>query len=363
MTEDPELIEDGGVQGSASLGDRWDEIKQRESFVAIGALIAVALTPWIMVRAPITSDIIQGYSALPPLIMIYGIVVLGFNLLLGYLKLVSFGHAAFFGGAAYAAGILSNLSYGSPILMVVVGVVAATLLAWVIGFLSIRRGGVYFAVLTLTFGQMMYFWSQGPGAWLTNGSDGYTAVQTEPLLGMIDIHGEIAFFGSILYLFIGGLTVLTVIVTYRILNSPYGLILKAIGQNEQRVNFVGLNVWRYKLMAFILSGAFAGLGGALFTIHESYVPLGSLYWVQSGDFVIMTALGGAGTVVGPVLGAAVFAWTEFVLSGFPLLGNFWLLILGLIFATVVWLFSDGLWGLITSIGKRIRAAVESGGEN
>lgn len=351
MSDEP--IEDGGaVEQTPAISDRLNEFTERESFVAVAAVVAVALVPWLLVDAPVLSEIIQGYRGLPSLIMIFGIVVLGFNLLLGYIRLISFGHAAFFGGAAYAAGIFSDAVLGSPLAMVVVGTVVATLLAWIIGYLSIRRGGVYFAVLTLTFGQMLYYLALGPAKALTNGDNGFTSVQLNPVLGVFELEHALPLVGNWMYVLAGGFAVLAIVAVNRIVNSPYGLIFRAIGQNEQRVEFLGLHVWRYKLMAFILSGTFAGIGGSLFTIHEVYVPLGSLYWVQSGDFIIMTVLGGLGSLVGPVLGAAVFLYIENVVSGFAGLGSYWLLILGIVFATVVWLFPEGLWGIIkTGVGR------------
>ena len=304
---------------------------------------------------------IGGYSGLPSLVLIYGIIVIGFNLLLGYTGLLSFGHAAFFGTAAYGAGIFSAQVSGSPILMLLVGTVLATLLAWPIGFLSIRRSGVYFAVLTLTFGQMPYFFALGPGAALTNGDNGYSDVNIGEVFGMIDLGTPLPFITSFEYLFVGVLFLGALAVANRIVNSPYGLIFEALGENEQRVEFVGMNVFRYKLMAFVLSAMFAGLGGALFVMHEAYIhPNTGYYWIQSGDFVIMTVLGGTGSLIAPVFGALTFEYIANVIPGVTLpmigsIGSLWRLVLGVVFVFVVWVFPRGIFGALRDLTGLLRS--------
>ena len=347
----------GAVVDSTDLTvlDRVRALKNHEFAVVGASAIGLALFPWLLIEGlgmvgEAIGYSIGGYEGLPSLVLIYGIVVIGFNLLLGYTGLLSFGHAAFFGTAAYAAGIFSAQVSGSPILMLVVGTALATLLAWPIGFLSIRRSGVYFAVLTLTFGQMLYFFAIGPGAWLTNGDNGYGDVNVEALLGTLELGNPVPFLGTFEYVFVAVLFLVAVAVANRIVNSPYGLIFEALGENEQRVEFVGLNVFRYKLMAFVISGAFAGLGGALFVMHERFIhPNTGLYWIQSGDFVIMTVLGGTGSLVGPVFGAFLFEYISNVVSGVTLpvigsIGSLWRLILGAAFVIIVWVFPQGIYG-------------------
>jgi branched-chain amino acid transport system permease protein len=292
---------------------------------------------------------------------------------------LSFGHAALFGTAAYASALFTNTVVASPLLAILVGVVTATLVAWPIGFLSIRRSGVYFAVLTLTFGQMLYFYAFGPGAEVigsgsgafTGGDNGYTpfnGVTEVELLGVIPLETEVPGLTltaganpTIEYLLIAAMTVLAIVVAHRIVKSPYGLILKALGQNQQRVEFVGLNVFRYKLMAFIISAVFAGAGGGLYTLYKSGLtihPNGTLYWILSGDFVIMTALGGVGSLAGPLLGAVVFEYIRLVLSGVVVpgigeIGSLWRLLLGLTFVLVVALFPDGIYGGLRKLGLAV----------
>ena len=360
---------DGGavVASERRLFDRARELAAHDAAVIVGTIVGLLVFPWLLVEGlGIVGEAIGyrigGYEGLASLVLIYGIVVIGFNLLLGYTGLLSFGHAAFFGTAAYAAGIFSSQVSGSPILLVLVGTLVATVLAWPIGFLSIRRAGVYFAVLTLTFGQMLYFWALGPGAWLTNGDNGFSSVEVADLLGSFRLGAHSPLVGTWMYVFVGVLFVLAVVVANRILNSPYGLIFEALGENEQRVSFVGLDVFRYKLMAFILSATFAGAGGSLFVIHERYIhPTTGLYWITSGDFVIMTVLGGTGSLVGPVFGAFIFEYISNVISGVSLpmigsIGSLWRLILGAVFVIIVWTLPQGIYGaLVDLVGWLLRA--------
>jgi len=389
MSDDAET--DGGTAidvtpEEGNLVDRLVAAKDGERFVAVAAFVGVFAMPFFLIDVLGVFDTLIGLSlggfvGLPTLILSFGIVAVGYNLLLGYTGLLSFGHAALFGSAAYAAGIFSNNVVASPLLAVVAGIVVATLLSWPIGFLSIRRSGVYFAVLTLTFGQMLYFYAFGPGSWLTNGDDGYTPFD---VAGGPDLLGFLAMDASITTLFrdITGLTltltdgldmtvgyvlaalvgVLAIVVAHRIIKSPYGLILKAIGQNEQRVAFVGLNVFRYKLMAFILSGGFAGAGGALYALSKAGLtvhPDATLYWVVSGDFVIITAVGGVGSLAGPLIGAVVFEYIRLVVQGITVpgtefqIGSLWRLLLGVVFVVVVTLFPDGIYGGLSSLGDRL----------
>nr|WP_309473055.1 branched-chain amino acid ABC transporter permease [Halopelagius longus] len=346
---------------------RWERIREREATVIGITAIVVAVFPWLFARAPFVSDVLLGYQSLATLILIWGIFAVGFDLLLGYTGLLSFGHAAFWGGAAYAAGIFSKSVSADPIAMVVVGTVFAVLFAWLLGFLSLRRGGIYFSILTLAFAQMVYYMATAPLSEWTNGENGLTGIEVAPLLGTFRLESELPgvageLMGTWLYLFVGVVTVLSVAAAYRILNSPYGMVFRAVRENEQRAQFVGLDVWRYKLMAFVISGAFAGIAGSLFTIHGSYVPLQSLYWTESGEIVIIAVLGGTASLFGPILGAAVYLYVENIVSGIQTLqipftdivlvddfGTYWHLLLGLVFVVVIWFAPRGIWGAIRDV--------------
>jgi branched-chain amino acid transport system permease protein len=329
--------------------------------VVAGTAVILALFPFVFARMPVVSDLLQGYQSLATLILIWGIFALGFDLLLGYTGLLSFGHAAFWGSAAYAAGLFSQHVTGSPILMVVAGTAFAVLLAWILGFLSLRRGGIYFAILTLAFAQMMFYMSSSPLAFLSGGENGFTGVETGELFGSFALESDLpavlgTLMGTWLYGFVAVATLLCVALGYRILNSPYGMVFRAIRENEQRAEFVGLNVWRYRLMSFILSGLFAGIAGSLFVIHGSYVPLASLYWTTSGEVVIMTVLGGTGSLFGPIVGAGIYLYVENIVSGghpVDFIAPFWHLILGLVFVVTIWVFPEGIWGFFREVRDRL----------
>ncbi|MFC7045486.1 branched-chain amino acid ABC transporter permease [Halobacteriaceae archaeon GCM10025711] len=343
----------------------WRNVRERELTIAVLAVVGVLVFPWLFVELPtmlgFPSDVV-GYYGLATLILIWAIFAIGFDLLLGYTGLLSFGHAAFWGGAAYAAGIFSSRVVGSPLAMLAFGTLFAVVMAWAMGYLSLRRGGIYFSILTLAFGQMLFYMSSAPLAFLTNGENGFTDVRIEPLFGMVDLANEMPWFlgdflGNWLYGFVGVFAVLAVVVGYRILNSPYGIVLDAIHENEQRAEFVGLNVWRYKLMAFIISGAFAGVAGSLYTLYKAYVPLRTLNWTQSGEIVIMTILGGTGTLFGPIFGAGAYLYVANIVSGFTTLGPYWHLILGAVFVVAIVLFPRGIWGLLKDFTAFVSLAV------
>ena len=401
MSDDPQPVgnDTGSVSdersqmGDGTLLSRWRSYRQRESFVVVATAIAVLLFPYLFVegRAPFISEALQGYQSLAELILIWGIFVIGFDLLHGYTGLLSFGHAAFWGGGAYAAGIFAIHVSGSPLAMILVGTTFAVLLAWVLGFLSLRRGGIYFAILTLAFGQMLFYIALQPLANWTGGDNGLGigGNTIEPLLGFIPLEAGIPvitmFVDTWMYTLIGIAMIVTVAFAYRVLNSPYGMVFRAIRENEQRAEFVGLNVWRYKLMAFVLSGAISGLAGSLFAIQQARVPVESLFWTSSGEVVIMSVIGGAGSLFGGPIGAALYLYIANVVQGmrevmlFTQIDKFipgaqavvlpewmspapyWHLILGLLFvAVVVFIPRGGIWGGLKSLGSRIGKRVGGG---
>jgi branched-chain amino acid transport system permease protein len=359
---------DEATGSGVSLVERYEAFTDgigEEVVVVVVATVAVAVFPWLFAEAPVVSDVLDGYRGLATLMLIWAIFAIGFDLLLGYTGLLSFGHAAFWGGAAYAAGIFSAEVTGEPLLVVLAGTTFAVLFAWFLGFLSLRRGGIYFSILTLAFAQMLFYMASSPLAFLTNGENGFTSVEITPLLGVLDLGTEAPFhmlLGEWLYVFVAAFAVGAIWFAYRILNSPYGTVFRAIRENEQRAEFVGLNVWRYKLMSFVLSGAFAGVAGSLFTIHSNYVPLESLYWTESGEIVIMTVLGGVGSLFGPIFGAGVYLYVENIVSGMealtipfteivliPNFGVYWHILLGLVFVVVVVGFPRGIWGMLEDL--------------
>ncbi|MFP8951931.1 branched-chain amino acid ABC transporter permease [Natrialbaceae archaeon A-arb3/5] len=352
------------IDGDESLisWETWDQIKTTEWFVVVMTALFVGLWSWLFARAPITSEL-GGYHSLATTILIWGIFAIGLNLLLGQTGYLSFGHAMFWGAGGYVAALTSIHFYGDPILMLVVGTLFTILLAVITGVIALRLHTVYFSIITLAMGQLLYYIATSPLRPITGGRNGLTGIQVEPLFAMFHLQMPLpGIFGTLWvnyeYLLIGGLFIAVVTFVNRVRRSPYGLLFQAVRENEQRASFVGVNIWRYKFAAYVMSGAIAGLAGSLMTIESQFAGLGSLYWMTSGDVVIMTILGGVGTLFGPVLGAIIFLYFQSVVDGFQTVGPYWLLMLAIVFTVIVARYPTGIWGMIKQLGAAIRAKAE-----
>ena len=226
----------------------------------------------------------------------YAIFACAFNLLLGYTGLLSFGHAAYLGAAAYFTGYLVRSAGFSPELGVLAGTLGAGLIGLVVGLIAIRRQGIYFAMITLAMAQMIYFlWLQAP---FTGGEDGLQGVPRGKLFGLIPLDNDVTLYFVVLAVFVA-----VFLFIIRVVHSPYGQVLKAIRENEPRAISLGYDVDRYKLMAFVLSTTLAGLAGSMKTLVLGFATLSDAHWSLSGEVVLMALLGGMGTFAGPVLGA------------------------------------------------------------
>ncbi|HYM30099.1 MAG TPA: branched-chain amino acid ABC transporter permease [Candidatus Cybelea sp.] len=276
----------------------------------------------------------------------FALFALAFNLLIGYVGLLSFGHAAFFGGAAYITAHTVKVLGWSPELGILAGVLAATAMGVVIGALAIRRQGIYFAMITLALSQMVYFYALQ--AKFTHGEDGIQAVPRLPMFGFIHIHNDLTLYYVVLAIFLFGFWIV-----YRTIHSPFGQVLKAIRENEPRAISLGYNVERYKLLAFVLSTALAGLAGATKSIVFQLASLTDVQWQMSGEVVLMTLVGGLGTVFGPVVGAFVVVTMQTYLAEY---GEWVQVIQGVIFVIVVLLFRRGIVGEILALWRRQRPA-------
>ncbi len=275
-------------------------------------------------------------------VMCFALFACAFNLLLGYTGLLSFGHAAYFGGASYICANAAKVWGLTPELAILAGVAAASILGFAIGALAIRRQGIYFAMVTLAFAQMVYFFSlQAP---FTGGEDGIQAVPRGHLFGLIDLRSD-----NSLYFFVMVLTLGGILAIYRIIHSPFGQVLKAIRENEARAISLGYHVNRYKLATFVLSAALAGLAGATKAIVFQLASLTDVHWSMSGEVVLMTLIGGLGTVFGPIIGAAVIVTMQNYLIAF---GEWVTIIQGLIFVVTVLLFREGIVGVISKWIRR-----------
>jgi len=305
--------------------------------------------------------IIAPFLAYPVFLMkvlCFALFACAFNLLIGYVGLLSFGHALFFGWGAYLAAHLAKVGAISlpfwlgkwhwiviplpplpPELAILGGMLFAALLGLIVGALAIRRQGIYFAMITLALAQMMYFFAiQAP---FTHGEDGIQAVPRGRLFGFIDLADQTNMYVTVLVIFLGSFLLI-----YRIVNSPFGEVLKAIRENEPRAISLGYKTERYKLVAFVLSATFAGLAGATKALGFQLASLTDVYWTMSGEVILMTLVGGMGTLFGPVAGAFFVLTLENYLTT---IGQWVFVVQGAIFVVCVLLFRRGIIGELAKL--------------
>ncbi|KRE56406.1 branched-chain amino acid ABC transporter permease [Phycicoccus sp. Soil748] len=292
--------------------------------LAVGLLVVLAL-PWY-IYPPVAMDIAA-----------WALFAISVDLLLGYTGLLSFGHAAFWGTSAYTTGLIAT-HVGLPFPVAVLGgAIAAMLLALPTGYLAVRRTGIYFAMVTLAFAQMVYFIAN---QWrdVTGGENGLQGIPKN-LGGMTDLINSDAFY---FYYAAIPIILLGVLLAWRIVNSPFGRVLVAIRDNPARARALGYDVERYKIMVFVLSAGLAGLAGGVFSVSHGFASLQELVWTTSGKVVLVTVLGGIGTLWGGPVGAALVVLLEDRLasSGFNGIG----IITGAIFVVIVLAFRHGIWG-------------------
>lgn len=283
------------------------------------------------------------YPILVMKVLCFALFACAFNLLLGYTGLLSFGHAVFLGSAAYVTGHALKVWQLPTLLGLLAGTGAATLLGWAIGSLAIRRQGIYFAMVTLALAQMVFFFFlQAP---FTGGEDGLQGVPRGTLFGL-DLANDINLYYLVLAIFAGAFWLIQ-----RTIHSPFGQILKAIRENEPRAISLGYDVARYKLLAFVLSAGLAGLAGATKTLVFKFATLTDAHWHTSGEVVLMTLLGGMGTVFGPVVGATVIVTLQNELA--DKVGSLVTVIMGAIFVICVLAFRRGIVGESLALYKRM----------
>jgi branched-chain amino acid transport system permease protein len=277
----------------------------------------------------------------------FALFACAFNLLLGYVGLMSFGHAMFFGISGYFFGHVVKAWDMAPEVGILAGVAGAAALGAVTGALAIRRQGIYFAMITLAFAQMIYFFCiQAP---FTGGEDGLQGIVRKPLLGgLLPTKDDRVLYYVVLAIFLFGYGTI-----YRIIHSPFGQVLKAIRDNEQRAVSLGYEADRYKLLAFVLSAALAGLAGATKAMVLQFATLTDVSAAMSGEVVLMALVGGLGTIIGPVVGAFIIITMQNYLAA---TGEFVLVIQGVIFVVIVMAFRKGLVGELTDWWKARRPA-------
>ena len=274
-------------------------------------------------------------------LMCFALFACAFNLLLGYTGLLSFGHAAFFGGAAYIAGHVIKEWGFSPIMGVVSGALVAAALGYVIGALAIRRQGIYFAMITLALAQIVYFLAlQFP---FTGGENGLQGIPRGRVFGVINLNDSLS-----MYYFVFAVFMVGFLIIYRTIHSPFGQVLQAIRENETRALSLGYNVDRFKLMVFVISAGLAGLAGATKAVVFQFASLTDVYWQTSGEVILMTLLGGLGTIFGPIVGAVIVVTLQHELTG---IGSWVQVVIGLIFIVCVLIFRRGVVGEVARLLK------------
>nr|WP_264660384.1 branched-chain amino acid ABC transporter permease [Azospirillum canadense] len=310
-----------------------------------------------LLLAALVAGLLAPFAVYPLFLMkvlCFALFASAFNLLLGYGGLLSFGHAAYFGGASYVTAYCVKLLGFDPVLGIVAGVLGAGALGTVCGYLAIRRQGIYFSMITLALAQMVYFLAvQAP---FTNNDEGIQGVPRGTLFGLVNLNDPLA-----MYYFVFACFAIGSLVVYRAINSPFGNVLRSIRENEARATSLGYFTERYKLLAFVLSTMIAGLAGSLDALVFQLASLTNVHWTMSGHAVLMTILGGVGTISGPLVGAFIVAGMENYLAH---LGSWVTVIHGGIFIVCVMVFRRGIVGetaqLVLAWSKASRPPVDVG---
>ncbi len=315
---------------SAAHDPVWEARYHRNAFILMTVFFIVApafIYPVFLMKA-----------------LCFALFACAFNLLLGFGGLLSFGHAMFLGMAGYLSAHAAKVWGFPPEFAILTGTVTATVLGFIVGLLAIRRAGIYFAMITLALAQMVFFYClQAP---FTGGEDGIQSVPRGRLFGLLDLGNPMAMYYVVLAIFTAGFLLI-----YRVIHSPYGQVLKAIRENEPRAISLGYRTERYKLVAFVLSAGLAGLAGATKAIVFQLASLTDVHWSMSGEVVLMTLLGGMGTIFGPVAGAFVIAAMENYLSE---LGAWVTIAQGIIFVICVLAFRRGIMGELEAFLRKRR---------
>jgi branched-chain amino acid transport system permease protein len=299
--------------------------------------VAFALMTAILAIAPL-----WVYPVFLMKVMCFALFASAFNLLLGFGGLLSFGHAMFMGSAGYVAAHSAKVWGLSPELCVLLGTVSSAVLALVVGLLAIRRQGIYFAMITLALAQMVFFFClQVP---FTGGEDGIQAVPRGKLFGLVDLENNVN-----MYIFVMAIFLMGFLLIWRVIHSPFGQILKAIREHPDRATSLGYDTDTFKLLAFVISGALAGTSGATKALVFQLASLTDVHWSMSGEVVLMTLVGGMGTLFGPLVGAAVIISMENYLAH---LGAWVTIIQGVIFVICVLAFRRGIIGEIANWIKK-----------
>lgn len=385
-------------------------LEKRDLRLLLIVVLAVILAPFILNPFPTGSNLAQfnaGYPDLMQRLVIFGIFAIGFNILFGLTGYLSFGHAAFLGVGSYAAIWMMKLLTMNVIPGMIFSIIVAGAFAALVGFICLRRSGIYFSILTLAFAQMSYSLAYSVLTPITGGETGLQPKLNDPrvLDGALDpgatpianlfgidmrssyelAIGDWLFTFNFGYYFAGIIMLIAFYVSIRIFRSPFGLMLRAVKTNQNRLNYTGVNTRPYTLTAFIISGMYAGLAGGLLVAMDTQVGAERMFWTASGEVVLMTILGGAGTLIGPVLGAGFIKYMENIVSKinesilhqwfywlpdgiedfvvdiiYPFVGKGWALTLGLVFMLVVIFLPGGMMEGLRRISNRFKSKSSDG---
>jgi len=313
-----------------------------ELLTAIGLIIA----PFILGPLGASPDTVNR-------VLVWGLFGLGFDLLFGFTGLLSFGQSAFFGtGGMVAAYLLTRMGFPSVVLALLIGMVVAAAVGYFIGLIALRRTGIYFAMITVAIAEVFYFVEFNPLAAWTGGENGLPGVPMPHIvLGPIDLNFD---GGWSLYQFFAVCYFIGIVIALRIVHSPVGAILRAIRDNPERAAAVGHNIHGYKLTAFVIAAAYAGFAGGLLGVLQSFMPPDAFTFATSGQLVMQTAIGGTGTLFGPLLGAAVWLFLQDYLQAGTPLGAAWKLVLGIIFVLLIIFLRRGIAGGIADLWHLVR---------
>lgn len=307
----------------------------------------IAVTYFVLLVLALLAPMLGLYPVFVMKLLCFAIFASAFNLLLGFTGLLSFGHAAFFGSAAYITGYVVKSQHFTPELGLLAGVIGSGLIGLVVGAVAIRRQGIYFAMITLAIAQMVFFVClQVP---FTGGEDGLQGVPRGALFGLLPLASDTTMYFLVLAVFVACFLFIS-----RIVHSPFGQVLKMIRENEARAISLGYQVDRYKLLAFVLSAALAGLAGSLKTLVMGFATLSDVHWSMSGEVILMTLLGGVGTFFGPVLGSGIVISLQNLLA--DKVGSWVTVIIGGIFVLCVLAFRKGVVGELQAYVERRRRA-------
>jgi branched-chain amino acid transport system permease protein len=289
----------------------------------------------VLLIAGIAAPLLGVYPVYLMTLYCFAIFACAFNLLLGYGGMLSFGHAAYFGFSAYTTSWLVTTQGWDSVTAILAGIVASALLGLVIGLIAIRRSGIYFAMITLALGQVVYFIClQAP---FTGGENGLQGVPRGTILSLLPLKSDVA-----MYYFVFAILIAVYFFIRRVVSSPFGQVLKAIRENEPRAISLGYNVEKYKLLVFVISAGLAGLGGSLKSLVLGFASLSDVIQATSGEVILMSLLGGSGTFFGPVLGAGIVITLQDMLS--DRVGSWVTVIIGAIFVICVMAFRKGIVG-------------------